>query len=276
VENFLNDTKIRCFKGSIVIWAVKFPIYIPFGDTQILLHTILEPLAFFIGFRYFLFLKHRRGDVIGEGNRIWILIAAVFGALLGSRIVGAMENPIAMLKADNLALYFYSNKTVLGGFLGGLWSVELVKKIIGEKKSSGDLFVYPIILALIIGRLGCFSMGLEEETYGSATGWVTGMDLGDGIPRHPVTLYEIGFLVLVWFGLHYLSVRSRLANGSVFKLFMISYILFRFFLDFIKPHYTYSFGLSTIQVVCLAGLLWYTQYIISPKRLLQPLNTYHA
>ena len=197
------------------------------------------------------------------------MIGAIFGALIGSRLIGGLEDPPQISKADNIFFYFYQNKTVLGGFLGGLFGVELIKKIIGEKRASGDLFVYPIILALIIGRIGCFTMGVYEETYGTASGLPWAMDLGDGILRHPVALYEIFFLVALWFALHRIKEKFPLAEGALFKLFMIAYILFRFLLDFIKPHYTFSIGLSTIQITSLAGLAYYYAYIIHPKKLLK-------
>ena len=224
---------------------------------------------FFIGFRFFLYLKRKKGDVLSSDNRVWVIIAATFGALLGSRLIGGLENPEQLSKSGNWFIYFYMNKTVLGGLLGGLFGVELVKKIIGVKDASGDLFVYPMILALIIGRIGCFSMGIHEETYGLPTSAVLGMDLGDGTARHPVTIYEIVYLILLWLLLWMLSKRMILANGALFKLFMIGYIMFRFFLECIKPHYKYSIGLSAIQVACLTGVIWYAPYLIKPKRLLQ-------
>lgn len=226
----------------------------------------MEVLAFFIGFRYFLYLKKKKGDIIESDNRTWIIIGAIFGALIGSRLVGGLENPDQLNREGNVLVHFYMNKTVLGGLLGGLFGVELVKKIVKEKKASGDLFVYPIILALIIGRIGCFSMGIKEETYGLATKSVFGMNLGDGIPRHPVTLYEIAFLLLLWILLSRLAEKITLQNGSLFKFFMIAYLLFRFLLDFIKPHYTYITGLSAIQTACIIGLLWYLPYIIKPRK----------
>jgi prolipoprotein diacylglyceryltransferase len=246
---------------------MNFPVYIEIGSFKILLHTLLEVLAFFIGFRYFLYLKKKKGDIIESDNRTWILIGAIFGALIGSRLVGGLENPDQLYREGNLLLHFYVNKTVLGGLLGGLFGVELVKKIVHEKKASGDLFVYPIILALIIGRIGCFSMGIKEETYGLPTKAVFGMNLGDGIPRHPVTLYEIAFLLVLWILLSRLAKKIELQNGSLFKLLMITYLLFRFLLDFIKPHYTYITGLSAIQTACIIGLLWYLPYIVKPRKL---------
>ena len=246
---------------------MNFPVTIEIGSVKILLHAVLELAAFFIGFRYFLWLRKKQGDTIDSKNRMWIFVGAVMGAFIGSRLLGGLEDPTQIAKADNVALYFYQNKTVVGGLLGGLIGVEVLKKLIGEKKASGDLFVYPFILALIIGRAGCFSMGIYEETYGTETGFITGMDLGDGKSRHPVTLYEIVFLIILWISMKKALKNISLQAGALFKIFMISYLLFRFLIDFIKPHYTFSFGLSVIQVSCLAGLLYYSPYIFQPRKL---------
>lgn len=248
---------------------MQFPVEISIGHLKILLHTIVEPLAFFIGFRYFLDLRKKQGDVIESENRIWILLGAIFGALFGSRILGGLENPLQLASSDNVLFYFYQNKTVLGGFLGGLAGVELIKKIIKEKNSSGDLFTYPMLPALIIGRIGCFSMGVYEETYGAPTSFPWGMHLGDNELRHPVCLYEIIYLLLIWLLLVKLEQRYSLQSGARFKLFMIAYCLFRFFLDFIKPHYSFKIGLSSIQLAALAGLIYYYRYIFHPVLLIR-------
>jgi phosphatidylglycerol---prolipoprotein diacylglyceryl transferase len=247
---------------------VEFPVILHFGKFSLPLHAVLETAAFFTGFRYFLYLRRRQKDVIQSSNRIWIVLGAIFGALIGSRLLGALERPDQLLSTDKLFLYIYSSKAVVGGFLGGLIGVELVKKIIGEKRASGDLFVYPMILALCIGRLGCFSMGVYEETYGLPTSLPWGMNLGDGLSRHPVTLYEIVFLILLWLMLHRLQNNYPLQNGALFKLFMIAYLLFRFVVEFIKPHFTLAFGLSSIQVACVLGLLYYARFILQPRKLI--------
>lgn len=247
---------------------MDFPILIETGSARIPLHTLLETAGIFTGFRYFLYLRKKRKDVIEQPNRVWIVIGAIFGALLGSRLLGALENPGAWIASEHPLLYFYQNKTVVGGFLGGLVGVELMKKYIGEKKASGDLFVFPMILALIIGRIGCFSMGVYEETYGLPASLPWALDLGDGIPRHPVTLYEIIFLGLLWWVLLRTQKNLPLENGALFKIFMISYLLFRFVLDFIKPHYSLPLGLSSIQLACLLGILYYLPFILQPKKLL--------
>lgn len=248
---------------------MAYPVYVTIASLHFPLHAVMETLGMFIGFRYFLYLRRRQGDQVQSNNRIWSIIGATFGALLGSRLLGALENPPGLLHADNLLVYIYQNKTIVGGLLGGLIGVESVKKLIGEQQSTGDLFTYPLILAMIIGRIGCFSMGIYEETYGVPTSLPWGMDLGDGLLRHPVALYEIVFLLLLWQGLRLVSRRYSLVSGARFKLFMISYLLFRLLLDFIKPGYRFAFGLGSIQLACLAGLIYYLPVIVFPSRLIQ-------
>lgn len=247
---------------------MHFPFSFHIGSTTILWHTITETLGIFVGFRYFLYLRKQSVDTIDSNNRIWIIIGAIFGSLIGSRLIGGLEDITALKNAFNKLLYFYQNKTVVGGFVGGLFGVELIKKLIKEPQPSGDLFTYPTILALIIGRIGCFSMGIFEETYGVPSTLPWAMNLGDGILRHPVCLYEIAFLVTLWISIKQIDKRLSLANGAKFKLFMMGYLLFRLLLDFMKPHYTFNIGLSTIQLTCIAGLAWYARYIIQPKNLL--------
>lgn len=240
---------------------MTFPWPFHLGPLTVSSHLLFETLGMFAGFRYFLYLRKKQQDTIPDGNRVGILIGAALGALVGSRLIGALEHPASWLHSSHPLLYFYANKTVVGALLGGLLCVEATKKIIGEKQSSGDLFTYPLILAMMIGRIGCFSSGLTEETYGLPTTSLAGVDFGDGIGRHPVTLYEIAFLGALWLGLRSLERRQPLKSGYRFQFFMIGYLAFRFGLDFIKPRSTWAWGLSTIQVTCLLGLLYYTRTI---------------
>jgi len=249
---------------------MRFPVYVHLGPVEILLHTLTEFGGIFIGFRYFLWIRKSTGDSIESVNRGWIIIGAIFGALLGSRLLGGLERPHELMAASNKLFYFYTNKTIVGGLLGGLCGVEGIKMLVHEKRKSGDLFVFPLLLALIIGRIGCFGMGVYEETYGIPADLPWAMNLGDGLKRHPVCLYEIIFLILLWITLANTRKQKNLDEGSLFKIFLISYLAFRFLIDFIKPGERYLFGLGSIQLACLAGLLYYNRYIINPKLLLNP------
>ncbi|MDO5978979.1 prolipoprotein diacylglyceryl transferase [Flavivirga spongiicola] len=226
------------------------------------IHLVLEYLAFFIAFRYYVLLRRKSSDVISSNNRLSIILGAALGALIGSRLVGFLENPFVNISQENI-IQLLNTKTIMGGLFGGLLGVEIAKKRIGEIQSSGDLFVFPIILGIFIGRVGCFLSGINEFTYGTKTISIFGMDLGDGLLRHPVALYELIFLIILFFSLKRIRNRSTLKNGDLFKWFMIIYFTFRFFIELLKPNVFYLFGLSTIQILCLICLLYYHKTILN-------------
>ncbi len=252
--------------------ALQFPWSIYIAGQTVTVHALCEAVAVFTAFRYYLYLKRRQQDTLAPNRRLAIVIAAALGAVLGGRLLGAAEDIPAWQAAAAPWQYFFYNKTMVGGLLGGLMGVELVKKLIGERQHSGDLFVYPLILGICIGRVGCFSAGVYEEAYGLPTTLPWGMDLGDGLPRHPVTLYEVGYLILLTGALRALQRRYTLQQGALFKLFMIAYLSFRLGLDVIKPGWRYAAGMGSIQLACIAGLLYYTRYILHPQLLINNTN----
>jgi phosphatidylglycerol:prolipoprotein diacylglycerol transferase len=247
---------------------LHFPFNIPVGKSVIPVHFICETLAYFLGYRYYVYLRKHTHDLINADNRLLIFIGAAAGAFIGSHLVGILENPSLLNHLD--LIYFMSNKTIVGGMLGGLIGVELTKKKIGVKISSGDLMVYPLILAMIIGRIGCFLAGLEDGTYGNPSKLPWAIDFGDGIRRHPTNLYEIAFWTFLWMGLITYEKYEQFSDGSRFKIFLVSYLIFRFVIEFIKPDYFFSFGLSVIQLVCIAGLLYYYKVFLFPSKLIKP------
>ncbi len=228
---------------------------------QINIHLILEYLAFFLAFKYYVVLRRKVTDHISTINRLSIILGAALGALIGSRSVGFLENPTFEFSSENL-IQLLNTKTIMGGLFGGLLGVELAKKIIGEPQSSGDLFVFPIILGIFIGRIGCFLSGINEFTYGKETASVFGMDLGDGIMRHPTSLYELIFLIILFFSIKTFQKKTALKNGELFKVFMLSYFGFRFFIEFLKPNVFYVFALSSIQILCVLCWLYYSKFIL--------------
>ena len=223
---------------------------------KINVHLILEYLAFFVAFRYYVFLRKRSDDIISTTNRLSIIIGAIFGALFLSRLVAFFENPA--LHAEQEWFLIANNKTIMGGLFGGLLGVELAKKGIGENASSGDLFTLPIILGIAIGRIGCFLSGIKEFTYGRQTSFFLGMDLGDGMQRHPIALYEIIFLVILFNLIQQLQKRRHsFKSGTFFKIFMLAYFAFRFFIEFLKPNAFLVLGMSSIQILCLICMAYY-------------------
>lgn len=234
---------------------MTFPYHFELAGDKVYYHFVFETLAFIIGVRVYYYLKRGTADPISDINRLWIMLGAMIGALIGSRFLAMLETPSEIMHQTWLT--FYQNKTVAGGFLGGLFGVELIKKMIGVKIASGDLYVIPIIVAVFIGRIGCFSMGVAETTYGIETTSFLGMDLGDGKLRHPVALYEMAYMVVL-FVLFQKIKHKEMVNGDRFKLFMVLYFLYRFLVEFIKPYHSLFLGMSSIHwsALFIFGYYW--------------------
>lgn len=223
-----------------------------------LIHTILETLGIILALGYYQRIRNRSADPISDAARMNLLIAATFGAFLGSRLLGALEAPALFFGGGGAAgwLYYLTAKTIVGGLLGGLWAVEITKRIMGVKSRSGDVYVYPLLLAMIMGRIGCLTMGVGEPTYGLPTDSWLGIDLGDGILRHATAGYEIFFLAVFWLFLRWLAANQALRPGRLFMLFLSGYLAYRFLIGFLQPR-TLVGGLGMIQWACLLGLAWY-------------------
>src|SRR5579863_9511208 len=117
---------------------------IPIGSHPVW-HPVLETLAYAAGYAVFRRLRARRGDVVEEPQRWTVLAAAAVGALVGSRLLGLGEQwptgGAAWQQGRMLALFVSpGGKTVVGGLLGGWLGVEIVKRVSGIKRRTGDLF----------------------------------------------------------------------------------------------------------------------------------------
>lgn len=220
------------------------------------IHLALEYFAFFIAFRYYVWLRCFSNDSISNLNRLSIILGAIVGAFVGSRLMGYLENPMIIMNTSHI-IQLLNTKSIMGGLFGGLLGVEAAKKIIREKQSSGDLFTFPIIIGIFIGRLGCFLTGIKEFTYGKETDFFMGMDLGDGLMRHPTSFYEMIFLIFLFIILKRIACYTKDESGLLFKIFMISYFGFRFFIEFLKPNTFFVMGLSSIQWLCIACWMYY-------------------
>lgn len=231
---------------------MQFPVYV----LGIHPHFLFEAIAYFIGFRVYLYTRNK--ERIPMDKAMWVIVGAIFGAAFGSKFLYWFENPIKTIEQWDKLKYMLEGKTIVGGLLGGLIGVELAKKCIGWKRSTGDDFVLPLTVGMMLGRIGCFLTGMDDHTYGIATTWITGVDFGDGIERHPTQLYEIAFLFILIIII--LTIKRKNAikwEGYLFQLFMLSYLVFRFSIDFIKPTPHPYFSLNNIQVASLIGIIYY-------------------
>ncbi|MGQ3053220.1 MAG: prolipoprotein diacylglyceryl transferase [Roseateles sp.] len=207
--------------------------------------------------------RQQRSGALAPGN-FGVLVGLLIGAALGNKLVFLIDRPDVALAIWQNGTLTFRGQSVVGGLLGGLIGVELAKKLTSQTRSTGDAMVLPIAVGLAIGRVGCFLAGLHDDTYGVPTSLPWGVDFGDGIPRHPTQLYEIAVVLALGLALH----RARLPTpGLAFKLFLASYLLWRFGVEFLKPvPVAYPLGLSGIQWTCLVAVAVYLPLVLRAWR----------
>jgi phosphatidylglycerol---prolipoprotein diacylglyceryl transferase len=228
-------------------------------------HLILEIAAYFIAARVYWFFAKAETIKPPTVDRFCLLAGAVLGAAMGSKALHILEHLPSLIAQNDVALWL-GGKSVLGGFLGGTLGVEITKKLVGWKASTGDPWAPAIAVGLIIGRMGCQLSGTWDGTYGAPTTLPWAWDYGDHVGRHPTALYEI-FLVAVLAGFVWRHARLRQASGARFAALMMGYCLIRFALEFLKPPFgvpaigslpvaTYA-KLTAIQWAACLGFAYY-------------------
>lgn len=255
---------------------MTFPVIFHLFGLNLPAHMLFQTLGYAVGFRLYLWLRRKTNDDFSDGTRLTVLIAAVVGAAVGSKLLAFAEHPQLWRPALTQPALLISAQSILGALLGGTLAVEIVKKIAGVTRSTGDIYVFPLLAGMVVGRIGCALTGVSDGTWGDVTRLPVGFDAGDGVLRHPTPIYEILFL-LALAGL-FLWLRPRpLREGDRFKLFLAAYCAWRFLIEWLKPVTTYAIsnnlnvvqniatdrsltaapGLSVLQMAALIALLCY-------------------
>lgn len=225
-------------------------------------HFIIEWLAIFVGVQLYRSIRANKLQPLTQDARHFsVVIGCIAGAAIGNKLVFLAEASHTWVTHGWRALLM--GQSIVGGLVGGLIGVEATKTLTGVKTSTGDDFVLPIMIGTAVGRIGCYLAGLHDGTYGLPTHMSWGVDLGDGVLRHPAPLYELIF-VLIWgaFVIH-IKKKRPCVDGLSFKLYLSGYLLWRLMIEFIKPrNHLYAESLSGIQLVCLISLFFYAPFVI--------------
>jgi phosphatidylglycerol:prolipoprotein diacylglycerol transferase len=180
-------------------------------------------------------------------EKLFIGLGAFCGAMIGAKLPFVLSDWEGFLSG---AAWFANGKTILCGLVGGYFGVELAKWALGVHVKTGDSFAVPVAAAVGIGRLGCFHAGC---CFGTPTSLPWGVVFGtaDSFPRHPTQLYEAGFHLVAAGVLLWLE-RRGLFRGQLIKLYILSYLVYRFLTEWIRPEAQLAGGLTGYQWAALA------------------------
>ena len=229
-----------------------YPVLIDFGSFAIhsygLLIAIGVLVAIFLAIRY----GHREGLVAEQilDLSVYNIVAMIVGARL-FYVIGQWhlykDRPWEIIMVQRGGLIY------LGGILMGILVVLLYAR---AKKLSAllllDVFSPGVILASVIGRLGCFFNGC---CFGlpAKLPWAMIFPAGSlaysyfpDEHLHPTQIYAIIGLLLV-FALLVWRYKYKRYNGQIFFTALIFYSLHRFMIEFFRYSPIHWFGLTPSQ-----------------------------
>ncbi|MEC7520670.1 MAG: prolipoprotein diacylglyceryl transferase family protein [Myxococcota bacterium] len=169
-----------------------------------------------------------------------LLFGAVVGGTLGAKLPYVLGDPAGAISG---AAWLSDGRTITWGLAGGYFGVELAKWLADVKAKTGDGFAVPLAVSIGVGRLACLWGGC---CYGAPTDLPWGVDLGDGVARHPNQLYEVAFhlgMAAVLLGL----ARRDLLRLQRVKLYILAYMAFRFVSESWRPEPVFALGLTFYQ-----------------------------
>jgi phosphatidylglycerol---prolipoprotein diacylglyceryl transferase len=216
--------------------------------------------------------SRRRGqnpDVVWDGL-IWVLI----GGILGARLWHILTPPPSFVERG-ITVYFYLTHPldaiaiwngglgIAGAVAGGALALYLFcRRYKLSFATWADMAVPGVALGQAIGRWANY---VNQELYGARTDlpWKLYVPHEDGY-FHPLFFYESMWNLGNMFFLLWLSHRyaDRLKPGDIVLIYLITYPVARFFLEFLRIDAPQTFGLNINQalmavvIVVSAFVLW--------------------
>ena len=182
---------------------------------------------------------------------------AAVGILGGARVLSVIVKMLqhggdpGFWTAKNLIdLLLSAGFVFFGGLLGGFGMLALLAKLKRiEPKSMFSAYAYVALAFVSFARLGCYCAGC-----------CYGIELADG-SRFPVQLIEAGFCFAVLLAFLIIRPERRWPSLSLFPIYLITYSVERFILEFFRGDATRGVWLlSTSQwiglVLIVAAVLW--------------------
>jgi phosphatidylglycerol:prolipoprotein diacylglycerol transferase len=190
-----------------------------------------------------LFLESRRRNLNTEGMRIVAiagLVCGVAGAKVTQWFFSSGVPLVALLQPQN------GGKSLVGGLIFGWLGVEVAKRHLGIRRSTGDSWALALPAGEAVGRLGCYFNGCCIGTPFQGS-WAV---LQVGFERHPTQIYSaVGAALL--FGVLWQLRDSLPREGDLFKMYLTLYGVSRFGIEFFRERNYVFLQMSMVQIICL-------------------------
>lgn len=190
---------------------------------------------------------------------------AVFDLVVFSLLVGVLAARITYFLAyrdqfqglADLFRIWQGGLVSWGGFAAGVLAYVMIVRFYKQPVRPWlDLLGISGLLGIVIGRLGSFLSGEYAGRASTVPLAINGV--------HPVTLYEAGLLLLLFFLFLSLYLKAKLkTDGLYFLLVGLTYSLVRFGLDFLRVDSIVWLGLTMTQLISSLIILAIIAYLVA-------------
>ncbi len=254
------------------------PVAFTVAGIPVVWYTLAYILGIFLATLFFVSLARRRGLFMTEDATIELIVSVLWGVIIGARLgyvilygdASYWQEPWRIISPYDFTLGEWVGIRGLsfhGGLIGGAFGLWRFSREAGRNFwQFADVLAQAVPVALCFGRIGNF---LNHEIMGRVTTASWGMQLvpGEGLLRHPVTLYEaLGEGVGLFF---FLILANRLGArpGTIAALFLIGYGAVRFLLEFFRQaDVIMTLGLTLGQALSAAMALFGALILFSRSR----------
>lgn len=254
------------------------PVLFRVGAVDVPTHEFFIGLGALAALLVYLAQARRHGEL--DERILWIALGALVSGALAAKLSTAWQyinEPGATLPA----LWLHGGRSILGGLAGAYAGAVVTKRLVGYRRSTGDLFAPAVAVGMAVGRIGCFL----TEQIGTPTELPWGLTVGPevasripmcptcaaGVAMHPSYIYEIGFHLLAF------AVLWRLRDGwgrkgDLLKWYLLAYGVFRFGLEFVRGNREMVAGLTGSQLFLAVTIPVLVIYFLrrQSERRLQP------
>ena len=204
---------------------------------SVVIGSLFNALGYAVG-GFVYWTEAKRLKLATSGISRIVMVGAIAGVLLARLVERLAEGGNVLGVLDPLG----GGRTILGGVIGGWVAVEIAKRRMGIRASTGPMWAVALPAGEFFGRIGCWFNGC---CFGKVCALPWAVHQHDAL-RHPTQFYLAGSAAIIFAITWMLRDRTR-----IFPLYLVLWSASRFIIEFFREPVGHANGINAAQIACL-------------------------